>query len=68
MTGVVVEVLEVVEGVVVVLVVDELDAEVGAVVDDDSGTDVVDGMVVVALTMAVAKFAICPAIHVALVR
>ena len=35
MTGVVVEVLEVVEGVVVVLVVDELDAEVGAVVDDD---------------------------------
>ena len=68
MTGVVVEVLEVVEGVVVVLVVDELDAEVGAVVDDDSGTDVVDGMVVVALTMAVAKLAICPAIHVALVR
>ena len=65
MTGVVVEV---VEGVVVVLVVDELDAEVGAVVDDDSGTDVVDGMVVVALTMAVAKLAICPAIHVALVR
>ena len=63
-TGEVVDVLvDVVGGAVV-----ELDDDGGVDVDVVDGTVVVDGMVVVALTMAVAKLAIWPAIHVARVR